>query len=99
MALLQIRIEQDIKDKANQIISESHIDISTAVRLFLLMVVQQEKIPFEINSNNEFEKYRGKIEYLLDCIDFNSTNPSMTYQEIFKTIKDIRSEKRKDEDE
>ena len=99
MALLQIRIEQDIKDKANQIINESHIDISTAVRLFLLMVVQEKKIPFEITTNDEFDKYRGKIEYLLDCIDFNSSNPSMTYQDIFKAIKEIRDERRKDGDE
>lgn len=97
MALLQIRVEKGIKEKATAIVEESKIDISTAVRLFLLMVVQQKKIPFTINADNEYETYRGNIEYLLDCIDFNEFSP-MTFQEIDAIISEIRAERREREE-
>ena len=93
MSCLQVRVEKELKEKAIQIAKESNIDISTAVRLFLLMVVKEKAIPFAINSENEYEKYRFNISYLLDCIDFNENSP-MTLQNVEQVIAKTRKEKK-----
>ena len=93
MSILQIRVDQDIKDKVTDIVNQSKIDISIAVRLFLLMVIKEKRIPFDINSNNEYELYRDNITYLLDCIDYNEDSP-MSFQDIEKEIKASRQRKR-----
>lgn len=93
MSILQIRVDQDIKDKVTDIVNQSKIDISIAVRLFLLMVIKEKRIPFDINSNNEYELYRDNIAYLLDCIDYNEDAP-MSFQDIEKEIKASRQRKR-----
>ena len=93
MSLLQVRIDKDLKEKAIQIANESNIDISIVVRLFLLMVIQEKAIPFSINSDNEYEKYRDQITYLLDCLDYND-GASISFQDIEKEIKETRLKKK-----
>ena len=93
MSLLQVRVEPKLKKKAIQIAKESHIDISIAVRLFLLMVCQEKGIPFAVDSTNENEKYRDYIAYLLDCIGFNEGS-SISFQDVEKSIEEARLERR-----
>ena len=48
MTTIQIRIEEDLKNKATEIFNSLGLDISTAIRLFLKKSVIDGGIPFEL---------------------------------------------------
>lgn len=45
----RIEIEDDIKNKAEQVLKEMGLDISTAITMFLAEVGNEQCIPFEIS--------------------------------------------------
>ena len=47
MALLQVRIDEELKNQATAIYNEIGIDISTAIRMFLKKSVQEGGLPFD----------------------------------------------------
>ncbi len=53
-ATIQIRIDEDTKKQAQDVLGALHISMSEAVKLFLRQVVLQRGIPFEVKIPNEF---------------------------------------------
>lgn len=49
---LNVRIEEDIKVKASKILEASGLTASSAVRLFLLRVIEDEALPFDLPRPN-----------------------------------------------
>jgi DNA-damage-inducible protein J len=47
---LQVRIEEDLRTKADEVLHEIGLDVPSAVRLFLTKVVQTRSIPFELKA-------------------------------------------------
>lgn len=47
-SLIQVRIDNDLKTKANQIFSDLGLDISSAIRMFLKRSVLENGIPFSM---------------------------------------------------
>ena len=47
-AVLQTRVDMQIKKEAEMLFDSLGLDTSTAIRLFLKQAVNQQKIPFEI---------------------------------------------------
>jgi len=54
MATLNIRIDDNLKKKANKTFNEMGLDISSAVKLFLHQSVTEQRIPFEIRTVNGY---------------------------------------------
>ena len=48
---LQVRIEEDLRTAADEVLHEIGLDIPSAVRLFLTKVVQSRSIPFELKAS------------------------------------------------
>ncbi len=48
---LQIRVEDDLRSKADAVLSDIGLDVPSAVRLFLTKVVQTRSIPFELTAS------------------------------------------------
>ncbi|HPE95904.1 MAG TPA: type II toxin-antitoxin system RelB/DinJ family antitoxin, partial [Bacillota bacterium] len=48
-SLIQVRIDNDVKHKANEIFEEIGIDMPTAIRMFLKRTISQKGLPFDIN--------------------------------------------------
>lgn len=48
MAVLQTRIDSQIKKEADMLFNSLGIDTTTAIRLFLKQAINQQRIPFEI---------------------------------------------------
>ena len=46
------RIEQDLKDRASEVLAECGLNLSDAIRLFLRQVVAQQGLPFEVKTPN-----------------------------------------------
>ena len=53
-ATLQVRLDQRLKQDADQFFSAAGLDITTAVRMFLRQVVIRQAIPFEIIADDPF---------------------------------------------
>lgn len=51
MTTLNIRIEQNIKNKANKTLSSLGIDMSTAIKMFLNQVITENGLPFTPTKN------------------------------------------------
>ena len=47
-ALIQVRIDEDIKRKADELFSDLGLDTPTAIRIFLNHSIRREGIPFEV---------------------------------------------------
>lgn len=47
-SLIQVRIDNDLKTKANQIFADLGLDISSAIRMFLKRSVLENGIPFSM---------------------------------------------------
>lgn len=46
MANLQIRIDDDLKNKAHEVAGNMGIDLASAVRMFLTQMVRENALPF-----------------------------------------------------
>jgi DNA-damage-inducible protein J len=53
--VLTIRIDKDTKEQAQKIFRKVGLNLSSAVKLFLNNVIVNQKIPFEIKSENPDE--------------------------------------------
>lgn len=54
MTQVNFRIEEDVKDKAEQVLKEMGLNMSTAITMFLVKVGREKRIPFEITANDPF---------------------------------------------
>ena len=65
-SLLQVRVDDSLKDEAAQVFENLGIDISTAVRMFLKRAVMENGIPFRMtlpkSPYNADRGYRAMVE-------------------------------------
>lgn len=45
---VRVRIEEDLKDQASEVLKELGLDMSKAIRLFLTKVVEDSGLPFDL---------------------------------------------------
>ncbi|MDO8575451.1 MAG: type II toxin-antitoxin system RelB/DinJ family antitoxin [bacterium] len=61
MTTIQLRIDKETKDKAQDIFKKLGLDLSSGMKLFLSQVIRTKSIPFVVLTENgytpEFEKY------------------------------------------
>ena len=96
MAVLQVRVDDELKNQASAIFEQMGLDLSTAVRMFLKRAVAVEGFPFEMMLNEsglrlhklmtELQKHSEKIG-----------NSEMTLDEINEEIRLAREERRRKE--
>lgn len=48
--MLQIRVDEELKNNANMVLEDIGLDLSTAIRMFLNKTVALNGLPFEINN-------------------------------------------------
>lgn len=59
---LQLRIDKNTKNSAKKIFDKLGLDLSSAVKIFLRQVIVDEKIPFEIRTENGYTaKYEAGL--------------------------------------
>lgn len=46
-----ISLDADVKDRAQSVLGELGLDLSTAVGLFLRQTIREKRIPFEVSLN------------------------------------------------
>ena len=50
MKTLQVRLSNDLRDAADNVLDEIGMDMSTAIRIYLKKVVQSRSIPFPLEA-------------------------------------------------
>ena len=60
--MLQVRIDDDLKNRASALFNELGIDLSTAVRIFFMKCIAVGGLPFEMNVNNTTIKFLAALE-------------------------------------
>ena len=92
MAMLQIRVDDDLKEEASVLFEKLGMDLSTAVRMFLKKSVTVGGIPFDVTYSD------GSIEFLLAMQRMQEQsiklgNDKMTLDEINEEIRLAREGK------
>ena len=93
MAMIQVRVDDALKEQASILYDNLGIDLSTAIRMFLKKSVQIGGIPFDV-------KYDvGTVDFLMALKSLQAKskeigNDKMTLDEINEEIRLAREEKK-----
>jgi DNA-damage-inducible protein J len=93
MALLQIRVDEELKNQANAIYNELGIDLSTAVRMFLKKSVIEGGIPFSTKVDQSTLSTILAVDKMRTTSE-NNGNSEMSLEEINEEIKLARTERK-----
>lgn len=94
-SLLQVRVEESLKDEAARVFESLGIDTSTAVRMFLKRAVMDNGIPFRMTLPKEpYRADRGyrAMQEISEMSENNGTS-EMTLDEINAEIEASRRER------
>ena len=94
MAVLQIRLDDELKNQAIAIYNELGIDLSTAIRMFLKKSVSTGGIPFDTKIDEITLKAIKAVDHMRTASEQNG-NSSMTLDDINEEIKKARLERKK----
>ncbi len=94
MAVLQVRLDEELKNKATAVYNELGIDLSTAVRMFLKRSILEGGIPFSTKVDESTLDAILAIENMRNTSEING-NSSMTLEEINEEIGKTRLERKK----
>ncbi len=90
MTTINIRIDEKLKKKASKTFADMGLDMSSAVKMFLSQTVLDQKIPFEVRTENGFTQ-----EYEKEVLkEVNSVLKSLRSgkKKIYRNIKDLHKD-------
>lgn len=93
MALLQIRIDDELKNQASILYNEIGLDLSTAVRMFLKKSIQEGGIPFDTKIDESTFKALLAVDSMRVISEQNG-NSEMSLDEINDEISKARKERK-----
>ena len=94
MAVLQVRIDDDLKNQASAIFNGLGLDLSTAIRMFLKKAVLERGIPFDTRFDETTLKGILAVERMRTISEKNG-NCNMTLEEINEEIRLAREENKR----
>lgn len=86
MAVLQIRVDEELKNQANAVYNELGIDLSTAIRMFLKKSVLEGGIPFDTKIDQSTLRTILSVDKMR-TISENNGNSEMSLDEINEQIR------------
>ena len=94
MAIVQVRVDDELKNQASVIFNELGIDLSTAIRMFLKRTVLEKGIPFDTKLDEVTLKGILAINRMRNISEQNG-NSNMTLDDINEEIKLAREESKR----
>lgn len=80
-SVLQVRIDESLRNETNEIFNNLGLNMSSAIRLFLNRVVIAQGLPFPMTLENQFNNANDSFEPL---IENNSTFDPIAFLESIK---------------
>ena len=89
MESLTLNVRVDANDKKNfeQFCNSVGMNVSTAVNMFIKAVLREQKLPFEVKTNNYEDFVYNKLKEAEE--EMNTTNKRYTKEEIISSINSI----------
>lgn len=72
-ALIQFRVDKELKNEADKLFKELGLDLSTAIKLFLKQSVNKQAIPFAITAQKD-EIDAKYLKSVIENIDSGKVN-------------------------
>ena len=98
-SLLQIRMDEDLKNQAAELFESLGMDIPTAIRVFFKRALVEKGLPFDVKatSSNEVDDPMGLLSSLqaLNANAQKNGTAGMSEEEIEAEIKLMHEERRK----
>ena len=94
MAILQVRVDDELKNQANAIYNELGLDISTAIRMFLKRTVVVGGLPFDTRVGETATRGSVNNQYSPPYVG-PSVDTEETLEEINEEIRKAREERKK----
>ena len=94
MGVLQVRVDDELKKQATEILEKEGLDLSTAVRMFLKRVILEDGFPFNKGIDETTLRALITIRTMQKISEANG-NSEMTLDEINEEIRLAREERRK----
>lgn len=91
MATIQVRIDDDLKRKADTLFKELGTDTTSAVRMFITQAIAYDGIPFEIKKYNKSSLQPLTEDEILERLTLSRKDAANgKYREAESAISDIR---------
>lgn len=84
MAMISVRIDDNLKKETEEVCSELGLNMTTAVTIFLKKLCREQRIPFEVSMYNE--KTMQAIENALHGVNLSKEFSSV--DELFEDLDD-----------
>ena len=91
-AKLQIRIDRQLKESADEVFAEIGLDAATAVRLFFTKVAKTRSIPFALKAGPEFTPTQEANILAAWEESKDPANLSKSYAYVSEMFRDLRLE-------
>ncbi|HGD3469361.1 TPA: type II toxin-antitoxin system RelB/DinJ family antitoxin [Streptococcus agalactiae] len=77
MSTVAVRVDDQLKDDATELFQSLGLDMSTAVKIFLIQSVKTQSIPFEIKNQSSVsdEEFQNLVETKLKGIRVKASDP------------------------
>ena len=97
MSLIQVRIDDKLKEQACKIYEKLGLDLSGAIRMFIIRTILENGVPFPMKLEREQTDASDAIEAMRECqkISKENGNSEMTLEEINEIIREVRRENMK----
>lgn len=93
MALIQVRVNDKLKEESSELFEKIGLDMSTAIRIFLAMSVNYGGIPFDLYADEKGKKGIRLLKEIQKESVKNGTS-NMTLDEINEEIRLARLERK-----
>jgi DNA-damage-inducible protein J len=95
---ISVNIDGEIKQKAQSILGEIGMDMTTAIDLLLRTIVREERIPFDLRTQKNYreELYRQFIREELDKSKAEAADPNtkwMAHEDVMAELDRRRGER------
>ena len=82
---MSIRLDSEVKEKAQQVFNNLGMDMTTAINIFLRQAIQYQGLPFDVR----LDENRKLLEVLTD-LDQNR-NMSQSFESVSDLMEDLRA--------
>lgn len=88
MSTIQVRIDTTVKKKAQNILHEMGLDLSSAINAYLRQIIIQEAIPFRIVTENGFtpEEEMEILKAEKEALEGKNVTKSMNIKEAIEYL-------------
>jgi DNA-damage-inducible protein J len=92
---ISMNIDEDVKQNAQRVFGKMGLDMTTAIELFLRAAIMEERIPFEIRTEQAYREaaHRAYIDAALDESMLEANDPNterLSHADIMESLKKQR---------